>query len=991
MSWVPNRPDIQEGDWVYGMVNRGQGYTSTVRIGSISGTLDVEADTVSGTISVPWFSETLNASCSVWQENGPGEEFQVDPNGGSYFCDFTSMGSGWDLLPGQNVGVQYREPDGNQVSNVFHAPAANVQIEKWAAGGGQAMPGGTVVFRLRYGNQGDAVAATIRLTDTLPSDTTYVTDSSGVTPTVGLDSVVWILGPLGPGEERQFQLVLSNTAQLGDVLVNSADIWTLYDQDPWNNHAVAQVDVTAGLPDVYVNKNPNPGDPAPGQTMLWEIGYGNNGPVYSGPVILTDTLPANTTIVEWRSENGETMWADHSTASHLILEAPALPGHWGDRILLRLLVDAGVPVGTQLTNTVEIATAVDVDWNNNRQTRDDVKTNEPRWDSMVDKNFGGGLMVPGGEVNYNLHIRNNGNMATHTVLTDTLPQGVSLSQAMDCSGPACVLFPPESRIGQVAVWDLGLMEPGAWAQLSVRADIGDGVQPGAVLTNCAELAIDGQESRPDDNSDCVVDRVNGPGPSLRIDKEYRWNWQGQLQYEIQFWNLGTTTLNNVKITDTLPANTSFSNNWSHWFPEGMQLEQLGNQLIWTIGSLEPAEGSGLRYEVNLDAGVVGVEGLCYTNTAVAPIPGDVWPGDNQDVTTACTGPDVYVEKWLSGGVPEPGAIVTFTVEFGNKSPWPWDGDNQYPSHITETLPAGMTFITATAPWNPADIWHPQINDDNTVVWGWGPMGANNWWRFDVVAAISDTVTGGQVLTNTVSAKSDSPDDVEPDNANNAFALPVTVLAPIFNVSKAYETNRVAGTIVTYTLSVTNSGNATATGAVLSDTLPAGLTYLDSDGSHDGAGVAWSLAGIAGGGGTAEGWFSALLQCQAGQDVVNDTYGVVRSDQGVRAWGAPASFTTLTPTIGITLAHGPEPALTGQTVYFTATATTDGTLLNYQWDLGEGAAGGGLTASRVFSEAGSYEVSVAVTDTCGYAKTALATVNVDQSQWMTFLPVVIKNN
>ena len=143
------------------------------------------------------------------------------------------------------------------------------------------------------------------------------------------------------------------------------------------------------------------------------------------------------------------------------------------------------------------------------------------------------------------------------------------------------------------------------------------------------MAIDGQESRPNDNADCVVDRVNNPGPNLRIDKQYRWNWQGQLQYTIQFRNLGTTTLSQVKITDTLPANTSFSGNWSHWFPEGIQFEQLGNQLIWTIGSLESAGGSGLRYEVNLDAGVVGVEGLCYTNTAVAPIPGDVWPGDNQ--------------------------------------------------------------------------------------------------------------------------------------------------------------------------------------------------------------------------------------------------------------------------------------------------------------------------------------------------------------------------
>ena len=64
------------------------------------------------------------------------------------------MGSGWDLLPGQDVGVQYREPDGDHVINVFRTPAADVRVDKWAEGSRQAMPGGAVVFGLRYLQRG---------------------------------------------------------------------------------------------------------------------------------------------------------------------------------------------------------------------------------------------------------------------------------------------------------------------------------------------------------------------------------------------------------------------------------------------------------------------------------------------------------------------------------------------------------------------------------------------------------------------------------------------------------------------------------------------------------------------------------------------------------------------------------------------------------------------------------------------------------------------
>jgi hypothetical protein len=150
----------------------------------------------------------------------------------------------------------------------------------------------------------------------------------------------------------------------------------------------------------------------------------------------------------------------------------------------------------------------------------------------------------------------------------------------------------------------------------------------------------------------------------------------------------------------------------------------------------------------------------------APVADDVFPEDNYDQVTAYTGPDIYIEKWLSDGLLEPGQVVTFTVEFGNHNRWPWHSDPEVGSHITETLPTGMEFISATAPWDPNETWYPDFEDGETVVWGWQPMWSESLWTFEITARIDDTVPYGAVMTNTIEAYGDNPDEVEPDWSNN---------------------------------------------------------------------------------------------------------------------------------------------------------------------------------------------------------------------------------
>jgi oligopeptide transport system substrate-binding protein len=116
-GWETEQPDIVVDDRVLGRLENGT--TSTVRIGTITGHMNPAADTIEGTVHASWFTETLNGACGVWVENGPWHNFTVDPDGGSYACDF---GAEWDLLPEHDVAVQYQEPDGDWVINAFRMP-----------------------------------------------------------------------------------------------------------------------------------------------------------------------------------------------------------------------------------------------------------------------------------------------------------------------------------------------------------------------------------------------------------------------------------------------------------------------------------------------------------------------------------------------------------------------------------------------------------------------------------------------------------------------------------------------------------------------------------------------------------------------------------------------------------------------------------------------------------------------------------------------------
>lgn len=131
--------------------------------------------------------------------------------------------------------------------------------------------------------------------------------------------------------------------------------------------------------------------------------------------------------------------------------------------------------------------------------------------------------------------------------------------------------------------------------------------------------------------------------------------------------------------------------------------------------------------------------------------------------------------------------------------------------ITDTLPTGVTFVGAD---------HTVSQNANVLVFTIGDLQPNNDFE-TVMVTVTVNAASGPVVNSAV-AGSDKGSTV-PSTVSHNIGSPV----PNLQITKTSERPKVlqVGTLITYTIRVTNSGDANATQVVISDTLPAGVTLV----------------------------------------------------------------------------------------------------------------------------------------------------------------------
>ncbi len=157
------------------------------------------------------------------------------------------------------------------------------------------------------------------------------------------------------------------------------------------------------------------------------------------------------------------------------------------------------------------------------------------------------------------------------------------------------------------------------------------------------------------------------------------------------------------------------------------------------------------------------------------------------------------------------------------------------------------------------------------------------------------------LTSIVNSSSVA--NINDTNPSNDVAVdPTNLVGADLAVSKSVAPASLPeGGVVTYTLSVTNLGPSQATGAVLTDSLPAGVTFQSSQasqGTYTSSSGIWTIGTLANGSTATLNLTASVSAGTIGQTIVNDTQGLSSAvhDYDLTNNSASASFSVQTTQI-----------------------------------------------------------------------------------------------
>jgi uncharacterized repeat protein (TIGR01451 family) len=381
---------------------------------------------------------------------------------------------------------------------------------------GSAAPGSDVQYGIYYSNVGyKKPAHDVRITDTLPALTTYISDtnSAGFTTVITGDTMVWTKPLVSTGESGELYLTvhISDTTSLGDLLTNTVRIST---SDPeyfgnYDNNEYAYC-LTLGS-DLSIFKGRLPGDAGPGGVITYVLYYLNEGGGMARDVRITDTLPALTTYIS------DTNSADFTTAiteEIVVWTKPSVSGGEQGWFALTVRISDTASLDDLLTNTVRISTSdEEYEYNNNEYTsqltlRPDLEINN-KWKSS-------GEAEPGRNIEYGIGYHNAGGGAAHDVrITDTLPAWTTYVSSDSVPGFTRVIT------GNAVVWTKPLVPGGEWGWFFLTVHISATAPSGGLLLNIARISSSDRESDYSNNSHTDIQILPGGIYLLLIFKNYR--------------------------------------------------------------------------------------------------------------------------------------------------------------------------------------------------------------------------------------------------------------------------------------------------------------------------------------------------------------------------------------------------------------------------------------------------------------------------------------
>ncbi len=383
-----------------------------------------------------------------------------------------------------------------------------------------------------------------------------------------------------------------------------------------------------------------------------------------------------------------------------------------------------------------------------------------------------------------------------------------------------------------------------------------------------------------------------------------------LTYTLNVTNNGPNPAQGATVSDVLPGNVTFV---SATAPQGTCTHASGT-VSCALGTIPNGTTVPVTIVVKVDPAFDG-SGLANVATVNATT-SDPNTANNSAATTTATvrSADLQITKTAAPASPVPGSQVTYTLTATNNGP-----SDATSVVVADQLPTQLLAPTATTTGGTCSV---NGRDVSCTLAG---LGAGATVTITVKGTLNPALTTTTAIPNTATISSQTPDPSATNNSSTASITPVAPSADL-RVTKATNTSPVvAGSPVSYTVTVTNAGPSAAVGVQLTENPPAGLGSVTVNPSQGTCALLVCTLGTIAPGSSATVAVTGVVAATASGNLTNSaTVTSTTTDP------TPGNNTgTVTDTlasradVSISKTASPSPVLAGNQVTYTLTAHNNG--------------------------------------------------------------------
>jgi uncharacterized repeat protein (TIGR01451 family) len=814
------------------------------------------------------------------------------------------------------------------MSPVLPESLLTVTLVPSVTGAGSVAAGGSLIYTATIKNNGPNDDTNVVFTDTLDPNVTYIAAGSG-SSTPGLSQnlagnvLTTLIGTLTAGSTDVETIQVSPNAGAVPTTTNNVSVTGAnYDPNevstPPKNTATATTNVTASA-SLLLQLNQSSTSALVGQDLTYTIDVTNFGPSDATGVVVTDTLPAlaNETIVSTAS----TLGASPTISNNVVTaNVSALPN--GATAVITIVIaptTAAATAGT-ITNSASVAATT-----NNPNP---VNASSSLSISVSPDADLGLTVVPsvttvqvGQNITYTYTLVNNGpSNATGVAITDPLPTGMNFVSGTATVGTTVAAAP--SVVGNAVIANLGTVNVGQTATVTIVLSPTEAALPSITNTATATTAL--ADPNPSDGvatvvtpvtaqADIVVTMTATPSPVLV---------GGNVTYTINVTDNGPNDAQGVVLNDPLPASLTFVSATSSVAGVTPTFNAANNTVTTALGTIL----NGTSATVTIVATATAAAAPSVSNTATAT-EATVDPNPSNGTKTLAMPVTPISDLALAlAATPTSGLVgqnLTYTVTINNNGPNDATG-----VMVQDTLPAGLTFASATTTQGSTPVFSATTGILTAAL---GVLSSGSTAKVTIV--VTPTGAAVPVVADTATVSSQSSDPITTNNTATLMT-PVAASADLSLALVAAPSPVLAGGNLTYSLTVVNNGPSDASGAMILDTLPAGVTFVSATSSagtsggvstQNGAQVVTIPLGTVTNGATVT---ATLVVGTTGSTAasINDmaTVSAITSDPNAANNSATASA-TVNPAadVGVAIAASAASVTAGQNLTYTITVTNNG--------------------------------------------------------------------